>query len=399
MRLRDEQGMMAIGVALMLIVVLPLFGGVLWQYSMAELKRVERTEQDMQALFLARAGAEMVMGVWLDPEQNRPELPISLDPIYYNLATGLFSDTKPLDDYLGPVEVTIKKEDYSEDEEIQVTVIESLATIGSTKRTVRLMTYPHRYGHDLAWYAEDTGRIYPPTTPATAAPNELIVMRSNPPNTSIFIGQNSVTGSSLTRRTISFEAGHLVFESPLHLGKSTSNLESSPSGEIDVDLKAEVIFLSGLQLSYLEGLLFSSDKNYRIVLKLPSGENKGQKGSDIKKNIAGGQVKNDEHLYGEVYFDSKPVVSEKFSGWVFLFWRGVDLDNTYPLGLSNKAFYFKDGTRLDAKAIHEHMAEGNGNSIASYFTQLANEGLLLPMKEPVHDREKLKEIQPFFWSQ
>ena len=76
MRLRDEQGMMAIGVALMLIVVLALFGGALWQYSMAEMKRVERTEQDMQALFLARAGAEAVMSVWLDPEQSRPELPI-----------------------------------------------------------------------------------------------------------------------------------------------------------------------------------------------------------------------------------------------------------------------------------------------------------------------------------
>lgn len=63
-RLRDESGMMAIGVALMLIVVLSLFGGALWQYSIAELKRVQRTDEDIQALFLARAGAEMVMGAW-----------------------------------------------------------------------------------------------------------------------------------------------------------------------------------------------------------------------------------------------------------------------------------------------------------------------------------------------
>ena len=34
MQLKDERGMMAIGVALMLIVVLALFGGALWQYSM-----------------------------------------------------------------------------------------------------------------------------------------------------------------------------------------------------------------------------------------------------------------------------------------------------------------------------------------------------------------------------
>jgi len=64
MGLRDEQGMMAIGVALTLIVVLSLFGGVLWQYGMFELRRVQRAEADMQALFLARAGAEAVMGAW-----------------------------------------------------------------------------------------------------------------------------------------------------------------------------------------------------------------------------------------------------------------------------------------------------------------------------------------------
>ena len=49
MLLKDERGMMAIGVALMLIVVLALFGGALWQYSMFELRRVERTEEGLQA--------------------------------------------------------------------------------------------------------------------------------------------------------------------------------------------------------------------------------------------------------------------------------------------------------------------------------------------------------------
>jgi len=399
MRIRDEQGMMAIGVALMLIVVLSLFGGALWQYSMAELKRVERTEQDMQALFLARAGAEAVMGVWLDPEQRRPELPISLDPMYYSSAEGLFSSSIQPEDYLGVINVTIQKEDYLHDDEVtKVTVIESVATVGSITRTARLMTHPHRYGHDLAWYSDETGRIYQPTVPARSAPNELIVMRTNPQETGIFIGQNSVTGSSSNRRTIPFEAGHLVFESPLKLAKSTSNLHTSPSGNVDVALMAEVMFLQGLELAYMEGLLFSSDKNYSLVLKLPSGENRGQKGSEIRSNIAGGQVLSDEHLYGEVYFDSQPVVSEKFSGWVFLFWRGVDLDATYPLGLSNKAFYFRDGTRLDAKAIHEHVS--GGNSAASYFDQMADAGLLLPILEEAQlNREELEEIQPFFWNQ
>ncbi len=390
---------MAIGVALMLIVVLALFGGALWQYSMAEMKRVERTEQDMQALFLARAGAEAVMGVWLDPEQSRPELPISIDPIYYNSAEGLFSSLIQPEEYLGVIEVTIKKEDYVYDDEVtEVTVIESVATVGSIERTARLMTYPHRYGHDLAWYSDQTGRIYSPASPARSAPNELIVMRTNPAGEDIYIGQNSVISSP---RRIPLEAGHLVFESPLHLAKNTDNLKTSPSGDVDVDLMAEIIFLNGLEIAYMEGLAFSSDKNYSLVLKLPSGENRGQKGSEIKGNIAGGQVLSDNHLYGEIYFDAEPVVSEKFSGWVFLFWSGINLDETYTLGLKNKAFYFKDGTRLDPKAIYEHVSDDDeSHTIASYFEQMADAGLLLPIGDEAQlSRDELEEIQPFFWNQ
>jgi len=73
MRLRDERGMMAIGVALMLIVVLALFGGALWQYSMVSYRNADRLERETQALFLARAGVEAVMAAWLEePLANKP---------------------------------------------------------------------------------------------------------------------------------------------------------------------------------------------------------------------------------------------------------------------------------------------------------------------------------------
>lgn len=391
MRLLDESGMMAIGVALMLTVVLALFGGALWQYSMAELKRVESTEQDLQALFLARAGAEMVMGVWMDPLQPRPaELPMKLDPIYYSSAAGKFVQTEePPADCLGVIEVTVKIEEYPfEGKLMEATVIESVATVGSATRTARLMTYPHRYGHDLGWYSDQTGQIYQPTR---SVPGELIVMRTDPPQTGIHIGENSPTG------TIRFEARHLVFDSPLHLGNGSSNLRNSRSGTIDVALMAEVIFLDGLELVYLPGTISNPTKHYRIELGLPSGEDRGQLGSEIKDKIAAGSVVNNAR-YGEVYFGSGDTRAEYYY-WFAIFEIGLIIhDYTSNLDLSNKGFYFRDGVKLDPKTIHAHIK--NGGSIASYFTQLANTGLLVPILEDEQlNREDLENIQPFFWSQ
>jgi hypothetical protein len=267
------------------------------------------------------------------------------------------------------------------------------------------MTYPHRYGHDLAWYSDETGRIYSPASPARSAPGELVVMRTNPPETGIFIGKDSIAYGG----TIPFEAGHLVFESPLHLAKSTDNLKTSPSGDVDVVLRSEMVFLQGLELAYFDGVL--GEKNYGIELRLPSGENKGKMGSDIKDNVAAGMV-HDSARYGEIYFDANPfgsneydVNSKKYEGFTFLGWSYVVPRETHELDLDGKAFYFQDGTRLDPKVIHVHVINrGSGvlesESIAAYFTQLANTGILVPIKEEEQlSREELENIQPFFWDQ
>jgi hypothetical protein len=394
MGLRDERGMMAIGVALMLIVVLSLFGGALWQFSMAELKRVERTEQDVQALFLARAGAEMVRGIWLDPEQSRPELPIVMDPIYYSFE-GSFSLTEP-EDCLGVIQVTVKKEDYAYDGELtEVTVIESVATVGSTKRTARLMTYPHRYGHDLAWYSDNDGKIYAPATPPNSAPHELVLMRTSPPEKGIYIERDSVVGSSYSRRSIPFEAGHLIFESPLNLPRNESNFKQGPNGKVDVVLTAEVIFMHGVELAYLPDTLTNPMKSYSIRFQLPKG--KGRSGTEIQESIAAGAVI-PSALYGEVYFDAGTVAFKEFE-WRAIFGIGsVRHRATYSLGLSNKAYYFKEGLCLDAEDIYEHIE--NRESIASFFATLANDGMLVPISDDAQlSREELQDIQPFFWNQ
>ena len=135
-------------------------------------------------------------------------------------------------------------------------------------------------------------------------------MRTDPPQTGIHIGGNSPTG------TIRFEARHLVSDSPLHLGNGSSNLYNSRSGTIDVALMAEVIFLDGLELVYLPGTI-NPTKHYRIELRLPSGEDRGQLGSEIKDKIAAGSVVNNAR-YGEVYFGSGDTRAEYYNWFAIL---------------------------------------------------------------------------------
>ena len=160
-------------------------------------------------------------------------------------------------------------------------------------------------------------------------------------------------------------------------------------------LKAEVIFLHGLELAYLPNPHTNPLKYYSVVLEVPDG--RGQYGSEIENNIVNGMI-SPGALYGEVYFDSSPVALQEFYWRAILGIGSVRHQATHSLGLSSKAFYFKNGTRLDAEEIYTHVS--SGNSVESYFENMANLGLLVPIPEDAQlSREELEEIQPFFWNQ
>ena len=57
MNIRSEQGIAAIGVVVMLLVVLSLLATALWQYSMFQIRIAARNDAYAQALYLAHAGA------------------------------------------------------------------------------------------------------------------------------------------------------------------------------------------------------------------------------------------------------------------------------------------------------------------------------------------------------
>ena len=378
MRLRDERGMMAIGVALMLIVVLALFGGALWQYSMFELRRVEQAEQDMQALFLARAGAEAVMGAWrmeIDPEKR----PLGqMDALYYDTEHDRLTVVKP-SSYLGSVDVAVRLEDLSGEGDL-VTVIESTAKVGSVTRTVRLTTYPYRYGHDekLGWYLGGDGRIQRPKGQA----KEPVIMRAKSGDAPIY-----ADSKTLEYRSLAFAASDLIFESSLQLLRAPyPGLWLDPA--FTLRLEAERIFFRGLQVAYLDTYVVDP-KSYTVVLQLPTGpEGMGEPGEEVQGKVAGGNVIPDAR-YGQVYFDAGKgdyllkVARSLSSKWD----RTVDLDTN----LKGKAFFFRDSWKLDPERIIE---EG----VDEYFRKAMADGDLLPILPQYQtNREALKSLRPFFW--
>lgn len=420
MRLRDEQGMMAIGIVIMLMFVLPLFGGVLWQYSMAELKRVEGMDQDIQALFLAQAGAELFMGAVKQRASSDPMPYGSMEPVYYDLSNNRFTSDKPTD-FLGPIHVEIREEDATEGGERRVTVIEATATVGSTRRTVKLVTYPVRYGHDnsLLWYEENSGLV----TPSTGkAPKDLVIMRTKPPeDPKETEGHPIHFGSGVLwerdpfmapTKSITTTANTLVFDSKLQLVLDASSVERSDDGQFSMVLEAERVFFHGLEIAYLpaktligkiSGLPYPRPaRNYVVKMTLPTidGETMGKLGSEIADKVDQGIVDPDAR-YGEVYFD-KEHVTYKVYEWYWRNWLSIGVkertsDTEKNIArLFDQGFFFRDGWTFD---VADYL-ESDENNTNKYFDRLEAEGWLLRIKEEHEiDRSELDGLQPFFWDQ
>ena len=429
MQLKDERGMMAIGVALTLIVVLSLFGGVLWQYGMFELRRVQRAEADMQALFLARAGAEAVMGAWkkrlvVDGHGEKYAVPIGqMETLYYDLDNDQFTSEKPAN-YLGTIDVVVKKEEATDNGGDFFTVIEASARVGAASRTVRLVTLPHRYGHDptLGWYTEETGEIQATIyTPRL----EPVIMRTKEPKTPISFGKTALqdmrrladrSEDRSEDRSLNFTASAIVFESPLQLMRDTDAVYDSPGGNFYLVLEAERIFLQDLEVAYLplnEELMFDLpdkylskyfSKYFSVVFEVP--EQAGFLGSEIKGKVDDGKAGKvvDGARYGEVYFGSSVKWQNyRWYRYFILFIPVVEIRTAGAenLGqLENQAFFFRDGWSLIPRNKAELFNENNQLDVSGYIEKSINDGWLIPIKTDAQmSLEEFKDLRPFFWEQ
>ena len=300
MQLRDERGMMAIGVALMLIVVLALFGGALWQYSMVSYRNADRLERETQALFLARAGVEAVMAAWLEePLANKPSG--AIDRIYCS-SDGSFHIEEP-DDYVGYVDVLVTQIEDPGGERHALTQIEATAVVQGVTRTARATTFPFLYGHDdsLQWYDEDSGYVrYRDHQPVT----EPVIMSS----------QNSIHFQKRDYPPIGarFSAPLILFESPLDFSHDQEvtylffeDWITSSTIAYTLPILAEVIYFDDLVLLTLPKGSGYFSLDYKVVLQLPDPVHGGKPGSEI----AGGDP---NARYGKVYFDGSTVGVQKF---------------------------------------------------------------------------------------
>lgn len=398
MKLRDERGMVAIGGALMLLVVLPLLATALWQYSALELKNVQRGREDMQALFLARAGAEAVRQAWqqtADPKQR----PFGqLDTLYFDLTTNAFTTNKP-SRYLGTVDVEVREEAATADEVEKVTVVESTANVGSATRIVRLVTYPHRYGHQdpLLWYDPNEGRI--PGTPIYTARKEPVIMRSSDGNTPISLGSRMIGHLWEGPPSVTFKASDIIFESPLQVVRR-GDLYGADHG-FDLVLEAEKIFFSGLEIARLNTIWDTWE--YTVTLKLPTFDEKlGLLGNTLlERNLVNvndrGKIERSAR-YGQVYFDfnGRSVKVVPYTRFIFLATGNPSSITPPDEGESPvKGYYFREEFRFDPNDI---LALRNG--FDQYINEKVNEGVLIPIPvEHMVTRAHLERQRPFYWAQ
>ena len=281
MRIQSEQGIAAMGVVIMLLVVLSLLGTALWQYSMFEINAVRRNKEYLQALYLAHAGAEAAMAFWLNEGYRLGEQG-ELARVYYT-EDGKF-ETKPSDNYLGFFDVSINKITDPDHEKYGLTEIISTAVVGNTTRSVTLTSYPHPKGHfqHLGWYREQDGQIL--NTASNEYDEPLVIVepdRSQPLRFS----------RNLARENAKFSARVVSFESDIDLAQPSpwtkKRLVKNTSIDKNLFIEAETIFFENVTLLRSNSAHDMGSVNYSIVLEVPPS-----RGIII-----------DGERYGEVYFN------------------------------------------------------------------------------------------------
>ena len=380
MGLRDEQGMMAIGVALMLIVVLSLFGGALWQYSMAEMKRVERTKRDLQALFLARAGAELVLGAWSESTANRkPEG--QMDRIYcYPSDLGSYSfstDRQP--DPFGYVDVTVTEIDDDPKRNGLVEIV-AVASVNGVSRQAKLVSYPHTTGHNLNWYDQTSGEINYSKN-EDIKPKEhssFVIVRSDQPI-------HFKPTSNPLDTVVTYSAPLIRFETEINLGLKEDGQRHyiiEPSRHRVLDIVSEVIYLLDLTMLHLGKKSGYGERSYTVTLKLPS---EGMDGSG--PGVLGQEIGGEKDVrYGKVFFQGSEVGIQEYE------WKTGFL-NAVIRKITNQV------TPIKALVDGEYVNVAGRSFYFKHETDLSNPGDndLIPIRPDDEDIIDLKDVRAFYW--
>ena len=339
MNIRSEQGIAAIGVVVMLLVVLSLLATALWQYSMFQTRIAARNDAYAQALYLAHAGAEAAKAAWID-KGAAAKLEGPLARVYYNSDTGAFQLEKP-ERLFGFIDIAIETDDDPE-QDYRLTKIVSTATVGGVSRSVTLTTFPQRYGHQapLNLYNAATGQILK----SNEYIREYVIIDA------LEAGRALSFESKPMDRDESFSATVIDFEMDIDCakgGKSDWYLGDTLTKVLHVE--AEYVFFKNITLLYADrdNDQFAPETEYSIILKVPDGRG----------------IEKDGNRYGVVYFDGTSVTAKKFRWrrvlklWIIIPYYEYTLSEHDPpeirdlktyegVLLAGKAFYFENGTNL-----------------------------------------------------
>jgi hypothetical protein len=162
-----------------------------------------------------------------------------------------------------------------------------------------------------------------------------------------------------------------------------------PEGSFALELEAERVFFSGLEVVFESEGVIRDPRNYGVIVRLPviAGEKRGLLGKDIKATVKRGNV-DDNARYGEVYFDigdSEYVEYDWFYDWFRVFIDEADRESLFSG--DEKAFYFKDSWYINPEEIHRKGAR-------RFVEDAISAGEILPIRP-----EYLTNRQSFFWEQ
>ncbi|MEW6424256.1 MAG: hypothetical protein AB1523_05835 [Bacillota bacterium] len=390
--LKNEKGW-AMPLALMLVFVVSLLGAALWQYSMTEVKRVERETKRLQAHYLARAGVEATRQAWLVAGSD-PKPSGAIKTVYLNKRTKEFQTAVPASPG-GQINVTASK-----DADTNEWTIISTGEVSGVAQTARATATPLVYGHEISppWYDPANGKILP-------GPNEESVHDEETNTTHIIKYHDEMPGvvrlkadgnpplplkiqkDETDKRKVAYIAHALFFESPVDLKIDT---KMDPFFGI-----VPIEYRQGFLIAAAENIIFEKWLDVRcdgtrgffapylsygvLVLYVPEGY-----------GIPGEKVKPKAGYENKVVVDINTVYGK-------VFFNEVRTDGAVNNVLSNQCFYFKQ--KNEGVAIGNRWFKENGKwkclSYTESFNKLIAGGDLIPADEAP---PKPEDCLVFFWN-
>ena len=287
--IKNEKGA-ALVLTLILIVVIPIFLGAILKYGLSAQKSVIFNKRNKQAYYLARAGAEAVIESWKSydlsekPELNSSDNTAKIDTLYFT-NDKKFTRVKPEGEYIGSVDVTVKKQDD------QTTTFTSVANVDGRKQVItatlsayvdaeKLDWYDYYYDSGfLGWVSSEGYLINPGSNTETInfEGRSYNVKYHDPITGAVEIGDSSLTMTLRNNKNkVAYIADMLIFNS----GIDFSNLSFSSYGGLIV-VGETIVFKKSITIE-------DRATDNTLVLSVPDG--------------LGVKLKNRGGLYGKVYF-------------------------------------------------------------------------------------------------